>query len=77
MVIVYENSKMNPRDITVFDGYAFVQQSTTISYDLPVSGFNTALSGPVTMKLGMMASEGDIGYNGDYFRINRIVMVHI
>lgn len=69
MVIVYENSAMNWRDVTIFDGYAYVPGSTTYSAELPVSGFNTAQSGPINMKLGMMAGEGDRTIAGDYFQI--------
>jgi len=45
LIVVYENSKMNWRDVTIFDGHAYVQGSTTISYNLPVSGFHTAQDG--------------------------------
>lgn len=69
LVVVYENSKMNWRDITVFDGYAYVQGSTTISHELEVVGFNTPENGDINMKLGMMAGEGDVGISGDYFQI--------
>ena len=69
MIVVYENSKMNWRDVTLFDGHAYVQGSTTTSYELPISGFNTVQSGNVNMKLGMMAGEGDVGISGDYFQI--------
>ncbi|MGY0392317.1 HYR-like domain-containing protein [Bizionia sp. KMM 8389] len=71
MVVVYENSKMNWRDITVFDGYAYVQGSTVISHTLDVSGFNAVQNGDVNIKLGMMAGEGDVGISGDYFQIRR------
>ncbi|MCB9188609.1 MAG: HYR domain-containing protein [Flavobacteriales bacterium] len=69
MIIVYENSKMNWRDVTIFDGHAYVKGNSTINYDLPVSGFHTVQSGQVNMKLGLMAGEGDVGISGDYFRI--------
>ena len=69
MVVVYENSKMTWRDVTVFDGYAYVAGSTTISHELPVSGFNTAQSGIIQMKLGIVAGEGDNNITGDYFEI--------
>ena len=69
MVVIYENEMMNLRDVTVFDGYAYVKGNTTTSYQIPVSGFNTAKEGPVNMKLGMMAGEGDRGISGDYFQI--------
>jgi gliding motility-associated-like protein/uncharacterized repeat protein (TIGR01451 family) len=69
LIVVYENSKMNWRDVTIFDGHAYVVGNTSISYELPVSGFQTVQSGNVNMKLGMMAGEGDVGISGDYFRI--------
>ena len=69
MIVVYENSVMKWRDITVFDGHAYVQGNATVNYELPVSGFQTAQSGPINMKLGLMAGEGDVGISGDYFQI--------
>ncbi|WP_162231252.1 DUF11 domain-containing protein [Sunxiuqinia dokdonensis] len=69
MIVVYENTKMKWRDVTVFDGHAYVQGSTTISHTLDVSGFNTVQSGDVNMKLGLMAGEGDRSISGDYFDI--------
>ncbi|RZJ64198.1 MAG: gliding motility-associated C-terminal domain-containing protein [Flavobacterium sp.] len=70
MVIIYENSKMRYRDVTLFDGHAFVI-SGNASNNLPISGFNTVQSGPVGIKLGMIAGEGDNGITGDYFQIQR------
>ena len=69
LIVVYENSKMNWRDVTIFDGHAYVQGNTTINYELPVAGFETAQSGPINMKLGVMAGEGDVGISGDYFKV--------
>ncbi|MBA3986170.1 MAG: hypothetical protein H0X63_06290, partial [Flavobacteriales bacterium] len=69
LVVVYENNLMNWRDITVFDGHSYVAGSITADFELPVSGFNTAQSGSINMKLGMMAGEGDRGISGDYFQI--------
>ncbi|MAL23291.1 SprB repeat-containing protein, partial [Xanthomarina sp.] len=70
MVVVYENSKMNWRDVTVFDGYAYVTGGTA-SHTLNVSGFKAVQNGDVNFKLGMMAGEGDVGISGDYFQIRR------
>jgi hypothetical protein len=70
LIVVYENSKMNYRDVTIFDGHAYVTGGTA-SFEIPVTGFNTVQSGPVGMKLGLMAGEGDSGISGDYFQINR------
>ncbi|AHW62064.1 hypothetical protein FH5T_14305 [Draconibacterium orientale] len=78
LVVVYENSKMKWRDITVFDGYAYVQGSTA-NHTLEVSGFNTVQAGPneemvpVDIKMGFMAGEGDVGISGDYFEIQKQV----
>ncbi|HPS62399.1 MAG TPA: hypothetical protein PLK82_05025, partial [Bacteroidales bacterium] len=72
LVVVYENSKMKLRDITVFDGYAYVEGNAVISHELPVSGFNAVPAGNVSMKLGMMAGEGDVGISGDYFQIKKL-----
>ncbi|MDX1279263.1 SprB repeat-containing protein, partial [Oceanihabitans sediminis] len=71
IIVVYENSKMNWRDVTIFDGYAFVEHSGSGStnYELPVSGFNAVQSGDVNIKLGLMAGEGDRSIPGDNFRI--------
>ncbi|MBJ7882743.1 HYR-like domain-containing protein [Gelidibacter salicanalis] len=71
MVVVYENSEMSWKDVTVFDGHAFVDSSITISHFLDVSGFNTTQQGPVKVKLGVMAGEGDRTIAGDYFKIRR------
>ncbi|WP_286914034.1 hypothetical protein, partial [Flavobacterium sp. UBA4197] len=71
IVVIYENSKMKWRDITLFDGHAYVQGNTVTNFELPVSGFNTVQAGPVNLKLGLMAGEGDRGISGDYFSIQK------
>jgi gliding motility-associated-like protein len=71
LIVIYENSKMKHRDITLFDGHAFVLNSTSNGYNVSVDGFNTLRTGNVGVKLGIMASEGDVGLNGDYFQIQK------
>ena len=71
LIVIYENSKMKYRDITIFDGHAFVLSSNTGGFTLPVSGFNTVQTGAVGVKLGLMASEGDVALTGDYFQIQK------
>ena len=68
MIVVYENSKMKWRDVTIFDGHAYVEGGTA-SFELPVSGFRTAQDGDISMKLGLIAGEGDRSISGDYFQI--------
>lgn len=73
LVVVYENSKMKWRDVTLYDGYAYVSREgavgTTTSYNFPISGFKAVQSGDVNVKLGLMASEGDVGISGDFIEI--------
>lgn len=69
MVVIYGNSSMALRDITVFDGHAYVAGNITADFTIPVSGFNSTQSGPVNVKMGMMAGEGDRTISGDYFQI--------
>ncbi|WP_203258395.1 beta strand repeat-containing protein, partial [Hyunsoonleella ulvae] len=70
MVVVYENSKMKYRDITVFDGHAYVV-SGIASHEIPISGFNATQNGDVNLKIGLMAGEGDVPWTGDYFEMLR------
>lgn len=69
MVVVYGNSKMKWRDVTIFDGLAYIndeQNSDVMTYyELPVSGFHTAQNGTVNMKVGIIAGEGDRGIGGE------------
>ncbi|WP_309640571.1 hypothetical protein, partial [Flavobacterium sp.] len=71
IIVVYENFKMKYRDVTIFDGYAYVKSTNTSGYTLPVAGFNTVQTGTVGVKLGMMTSEGDVDFTGDYFKIRK------
>ena len=71
LVVIYENAKMKHRDITLYDGHAFVLNSTSNGYNIAVDGFHTLQTGNVGIKLGIMASEGDVGLNGDFFQIQK------
>lgn len=72
IIVVYENSKMNWRDVTVFDGYSYMRptfQAEPVSQELEISGFQASENGPVNLKLGVMVGEGDRGLSGDFFEI--------
>lgn len=71
LIVVYENSKMKWRDITIFDGYAYIYGPSKKGYELPVSGFRTAKDGHIDMRLGIIAGEGDVDINRDYFQIQK------
>ncbi len=70
MVVVYENTNMRWRDITVFDGHAYVVNGNA-SHTLNASGFNAVQNGDVNLKLGVMAGEGDVPWTGDFFEIEQ------
>ena len=74
MVVIYSNPMMKSRAVTLFDGYANINgQANRGQYGLiPISGFTTVGSGPVNMKLGVMASEGDVALTGDYLAVQKL-----
>lgn len=71
LIVVYQNSKMNFRDVTIFDGYTFIEawDGAAQNGELEIKGFGTVEEGPVSVKLGIMASEGDNIIGGDYLEI--------
>ncbi|MEW4924105.1 T9SS type B sorting domain-containing protein [Algibacter sp. 2305UL17-15] len=67
LVVIYESPLLPSKFISVFDGYAGVQN--TIQLDIPVSGFQTLPAPlPVNANIGVSALEGDIGIRGDSFQ---------
>lgn len=71
LIVVYQNSKMNLRDVAIFDGYTFIQALNGMAQngELEINGFGAVEEGPVSVKLGIMASEGDNFIGGDYLEI--------
>lgn len=71
LVVVYQNAKMNFRDVTIFDGYTFIQASNGVEEngEIEINGFGAIEEGPVSLKLGVMASEGDNIVSGDYLEM--------
>ncbi|HLF51898.1 LamG-like jellyroll fold domain-containing protein [Flavobacterium sp.] len=74
IVVIYENPIMKSRAVTLFDGYDYINgQAVGGEYGLiPISGFTTVGSGQVNMKLGLLASEGDIALSGDYLAVQKL-----
>ncbi|WP_164124241.1 hypothetical protein, partial [Sphingobacterium luzhongxinii] len=58
MVVIYENQTMKWRDVTVFDGFAYVASGNN-SEQIALSGFQAAQHGDVNVTMGIMAGEGD------------------
>lgn len=69
LVVVYRDITQPARNLTVFDGFAVVN-TTTPSVSFTVSGFTTPPSGPVTVGIGAVAYEGDLGSTGDNLNFN-------
>jgi gliding motility-associated-like protein len=68
LVVVYQNIDMKWRDVTVFDGYAYVESAGGEKF-IDVNGFKAVQTGDINIKLGLMAGEGDVGFGGDKFSI--------
>ncbi|MGC1471774.1 MAG: hypothetical protein WA775_04200, partial [Psychroserpens sp.] len=67
LVIIYESPVLPSKYITLFDGYAGVQNNTEL--EIPVSGYQTLPAPyPVNANISVGALEGDIGITGDSFQ---------
>ncbi len=58
IVIVYSNPNEAPRNLTVFDGSAIMNGGDP-SLQIPITGFVTPPSGPVSCELGAVVYDGD------------------
>lgn len=58
IVIAYANASLVPRNLSVFDGNAAVKSGSG-NVDVPIAGFLTPPSGPVSCELGTVVYDGD------------------
>lgn len=66
LVVAYRAPGEPARNLTIFDGYGKVADTTADrTINVPISGFKAPPSGPVNATLGFIAYEGDRGFNGD------------
>jgi len=70
LIIVEEDPSEPWRNMTVNQGFELIGGSNTANFT--VSGFTAPPIGPVQAEIGIMASEGDIGYTGDYAELNGV-----
>ncbi len=63
LVVAYGDPNAPSRNLSIFDGLQNVSSSGNVT--IPLSGFQTPLSGPVTSTVGLVAYEGDLGTTGD------------
>ena len=69
LVVAYQDPGQPPRDLTIDDGFVTVSSGTP-PITIPISGFRTPPSGPVTTTLGFVGYEGDSGLTGDSASLN-------
>lgn len=58
IVIAFSNPTFQPRNLTVFDGAVIINLGDP-AVDVPISGFLTPPSGPVSCELGAVVYDGD------------------
>jgi uncharacterized repeat protein (TIGR01451 family) len=63
LVVAYGDPNAPSRNLSIFDGLQNISSSGNVT--IPLSGFQTPLSGPVTSTVGLVAYEGDLGTTGD------------
>lgn len=64
LVVAYRDPASDPRNLTVFDGFAYVTTSDP-DVTIGISGFQAPPAGPVNATLGFVSYEGDLGITGD------------
>ncbi|MGQ9735235.1 MAG: DUF7933 domain-containing protein [Thermaceae bacterium] len=69
LVVVYKNAAEPFRNLVVYDGYANLRGTNTVT--VTPSGFLAPRTGPVNAQVGVVAFEGDGGITGDRLRVNR------
>lgn len=77
IAVVYSNSALPARNLSVFNGFKAVCSSGTFTggvgtqtVAIPLSGFATPKYGAVNAKVGVMGYEGDAGITGDQLLFN-------
>jgi len=75
IVVVYKNDLQPMRNLTVFNGLAVVSGSNNVT--IPISGFLTPLSGPVTFDLGVVGYDGDRDFTGDQLLFNGVGATYV
>lgn len=72
MVIAYSNPSDDLRNLVIYDGFKYDPQYKPIV--IPLSGFLTPATGPVSVTLGIYGSDGDRGNIGDQMLLNNTLI---
>ncbi|MEV4642653.1 Ig-like domain-containing protein [Actinoplanes sp. NPDC049548] len=70
LVVAYRNPADPMRNLTIFDGFGYINNPGTPSVDITVSGFETPPTGTVKSKIGTVVYEGDLGITGDALKLD-------
>ncbi len=73
LVIAYRQELEPVRNLTVFDGFVGIPKGAP-DLEIPISGFLTPPTGPVSFELGFVAYEGDASITGDYLQVNGVTV---
>ena len=77
IVVVYENPLLNFNSIRVIDGFqeVFNNGAATVN-PITITGLNIPPEGITAeeAQIGLVAWEGDARFNGDFFRVNNIIL---
>lgn len=68
IVVVYENENETLKNISIYDGYADIDEDNQQTISL--SGFLTPTNGVVNSKFFVFAGEGDVNIFGDYIELD-------
>src|SRR5262249_49474895 len=77
LVVVYRAPGLQPRNLTVFDGFASVSSSPgNDNVEITISGFQAPPSGPVNATIGVVGYEGDLSSTGDSLKLNNTTLTN-
>lgn len=65
LCIVYSNLSAPLRNMTLFSGLTIISTAINPFTDIPISGFSTPFTGPVSARVLFSAQEGDADIQGD------------
>jgi hypothetical protein len=73
LVVAYRDPLADPRNLTVFDGLALVNNASP-NVSFPINGFQAPPNGTVNANIGVLTYEGDAGLTGDGMALDGTVL---
>lgn len=73
LLVVYKDTSLHFKNISIFDGYKFVyNDSSHDNVEIDINGFITPLYGDVNANMSIFVGEGDYAYTGDQLFLNDV-----